>query len=181
MKTNVKKSLILVILFLSGYLTKAQTQSTTSNRYKDNVVDNPNAESDIKVVGDYLKLLVSGDVDKAKSLLAVNYKGYGPSSVDSTTIEQTVNEWVQIGKTRTNQKVSFVNTTFQIKTGITQGDWVSVWGDYNFTEKGKDIKLPFQFTARVIAGKIVFSRIYYDRLYPMQILGYKLTAPDNNK
>jgi ketosteroid isomerase-like protein len=181
MKTNVIKSLILVILFLSVYSTKAQTQATTSNHYRDNVVDNPNAESDIKIVGDYLRLLVSGDLDKAKSLLAVNYKGYGPSPTDSTTTEQTINEWTQISKTRTNQKVSFYTTTFRVTTGITQGDWVSVWGDYNFTEKGKDIKLPFQFTAHLTGGKIDFSNIYYDRLYPLQILGYKLTAPDNNK
>jgi ketosteroid isomerase-like protein len=181
MKTNIKKSLILVILFLSVYSTKAQIQPTTSTGYRDNVVDNPNAESDIKIVSDYLRLLVSGDLDKAKSLLAPNYKGYGPSPIDSTTIEKTMSEWSQIGKTRTNQKVSFRNTTFRVTTGTTQGDWVSVWGDYNFTQNGKDIKLPFQFTARVTAGKIDGSRIYYDRLYPMQILGYKITPPDNNK
>jgi len=86
---------------------------------------------------------------------------------------------MQINKTRTNQKVSFLNTTFRVKTGRTQGDWVSLWGDYNFTEKGKDISLPFQFTARVTDGKIADSRIYYDRLYPLQIFGYKVTAPEN--
>ena len=93
--------------------------------------------------------------------------------MDSTTTEKTINEWMQINKTRTNQKVSFLNTTFRVKTGRTQGDWVSLWGDYNFTEKGKDISLPFQFTARVTDGKIAGSRIYYDRLYPLQILGYQ--------
>ena len=68
-----------------------------------------------------------------------------------------------------------------MKTGDLKGNWVSLWGDYSFTQNGKDLKFPFQYTARVTKGKIDIDRIYYDRLYILQTLGYKVTPPENNK
>jgi ketosteroid isomerase-like protein len=54
---------------------------------------------------------------------------------------------------------------------------VSTWGTYSFTENGKDVKVPFQFTARVKNGKINRSVVYYDQLAIMKTLGFTVTPP----
>lgn len=183
MKKTTKPFLLLASFFFLCSATTLQAQSSSSPqpRYKDLVVENPNAEADMKVVSDYVNALVSGDLDKAKSLMADNYKGYGPAPTDSSTMEQTINGWQENYNRQSNRKVSFVTQTFKVTSGNLQGNWVSLWGDYSFTENGKDIKFPFQYTAHVTNGKIDSDRIYYDRLYIMQTLGYTVTPPDSGK
>jgi ketosteroid isomerase-like protein len=153
----------------------------TKLAYKDAIVDNPNAEADIKVVGDFMKACVSGDLDKAKSLLAPNYKGRGPSSLDSTNVEKTMATWQANYKIHSNRKVGFVAQTFRSTSGSTKGDWVSVWGTYTFTQMEKTIQLPFQYTAKVADGKIVGDLSYFDNLSVARQLGYKVTPPETAK
>jgi ketosteroid isomerase-like protein len=174
MKTNKFFPIVAIIIALFS----ATSFSQTKLAYKDAVVDNPNAEADIKVVGDYVKALVSGDQDKAKSLLAPNYKGRGPSQLDSANIEKTLATWQANYKTQSNRKVGFVTQTFRSTTGNTKGDWVSIWGTYTFTQMEKAISIPFQLTAKVADGKIVSDLIYFDNLSVVRQLGYKLTPPE---
>jgi ketosteroid isomerase-like protein len=180
MKKTIRLSLLIAILLLTVFSTRAQAQTTPSSQssYKDMVVENPNADADIKLVGDFLNYLVSGDLDKAKSLLAENFKGYGPSPTDSTTTEQTINNWKENCEVQSNRKVGFMPTTFRVLSGDQKGDWVALWGNYSFTQDGKNISFPFQYTARVTDGKINLDLIYYDRMYILQTLGYKVTPPE---
>ena len=159
----------------------AQTTPAKQPRYKDVVADNPNAEADMKVVGDFLNALTNADLDKAKSLLAEKYKGYGPSLLDSSTAEQTLTGWKENYKMQMNRKVSFVTQTFKVLLGDLKGSWVSLWGNYSFTQGGKNVSFPFQYTARVSSGKIDTDRIYYDRMFIMQTLGFKVTPPEPAK
>lgn len=174
MKVNKFLSALAIIIALCSTTGFCQTQLA----YKDAIVENPNAEADIKVVGDYVKALVSGDQDKAKSLLAPNYKGRGPSSLDSTNVEKTLATWQANYKVQTDRKVGFVTQTFRSTSGNTKGDWVSVWGTYTYTQMEKTIQLPFQYTAKVADGKIVSDLIYFDNLSVARQLGYKLTPPE---
>ena len=183
MKKTIQPVLLFATLLLTIFATAAQAQSATAPapRYKDVVVENPNAEADMKVVGDFVNALTASDLDKAKSLLAEKYKGYGPSPLDSGTVEQTINSWKESNKVQLNRKVSFVTQTFKVLQGDLKGNWVSVWGDYSFTQDGKNVAFPFQYTARVTDGKIDTDRVYYDRMYIMQTLGFKVTPPENAK
>ncbi len=180
MKKVIQLNLIFATIFLTLFATIAHAQSTPSAqpRYKDVVVDNPNAETDMKVVSDFINALTNDNLDKAKSLLAERYKGYGPSPLDSTTTERTINSWKESNKIQLNRKVSFVTQTFRVLLGDLKGNWVSVWGDYSFTQNGKNVSFPFQYTARVINGKIDTDRIYYDRMFVLQTLGYTVTPPE---
>jgi hypothetical protein len=180
MKKLTKCTLFFAILVCSVFVTNAQAKPAAAKqlRYKDVVADNPTAEADMKVVADFVNMLTSGDLDKAKSLLAEKYKGYGPSPADSTTPEQTITNWQQNYKTQSNRKVSFVTQTFRVLSGNLKGNWVSLWGNYSFTENSTNISFPFQYTARVNNGKIESDRIYYDRMYILQTLGYKITPPE---
>lgn len=176
MRNTIKPGLLIPTLLLMLFTMIARAQSTP--RYKDVVVENPKAEDDMKVVGDFVNSLVSGNLDKAKSLLAEKYMAYGPAPTDSSTSEQTIAGWTENYKTQTNRKVDFVTQTFRVLSGDLKGDWVSLWGNYSFTESGKNVSFPFQYTARVADGKIATDRIYYDRMYILQTLGYKVTPPE---
>ena len=120
----------------------AAAQAQNTSRYKDVVVDNPTAEADMKVVGDFVNALVSGDQDKAKSLAAPTYIGRGPSRLDSANIEKAMANWTENYKTQSNCKVTFVTKTFKVLSGNLKGNWVSMWGDYTFTQAGKTITFP---------------------------------------
>jgi ketosteroid isomerase-like protein len=183
MKKAIKLSLLIATLLLTVLSTRAQAQSTpaTQTRYKDLIAENPNADADIKIVGDFLNSLVSGDLDLAKSLLAEKYIAHGPSPADSSTAEGTISSWKENYLTQSNRKVSFVTATFQVLSGNLKGEWVSVWGDYSFTQDGKNIAFPFHYVARVTDGKIDTDQVYYDRMYIFQTLGYKLTPPEKEK
>jgi ketosteroid isomerase-like protein len=180
MKKTIKVGLLLATLLFTAFATRAQAQSLTASqsRYKDRTAENPNADADIKIVDDFLNSLVSEDLDKAKSLLAENYKGYGPAPTDSTTTEQTISSWKENYKKQLNRKVDFVTETLRVLSGIHKGDWVLVWGNYSFTQDGKNISFPFQYTAMVADGKITADIIYYDSKYIFETLGYKVTPPE---
>ena len=155
----------------------AQTKAPAPVRYQDAMGANPNADADIKLVREYVNTLVGGNTGKAKMLLADNYKGYGPSAVDSSTSEKVVSSWEQNYKIESNRKIGFVAETFRVKSGALKGNWVALWGNYSFTQNGKNATFPFQYTARVTNGKIDVDRIYYDRLFVLQTLGYSLIPP----
>lgn len=170
----------IAMLFFAAISVQAQTNAPQP-RYKDVVVDNPTAEPDMKVVSDFVNALTAGNIDQAKGLMSAGFKGYGPSATDSATIQQLVATWQENYKMQSNRKTSFVTQTFKVLSGNLQGNWVSLWGDYTFTQSGKTITFPYQYTAMVADGKIVMSRIYYDVLSIATQLGSKLVPPDAAK
>ena len=179
MKKTIKPILFFAAFFLLAVFTyKVKAQATTAQpSYKEMVGETPDAEADMKVVGDFVNALTAGDLVKAKSQLADGYKGYGPAPTDSTNPEQTISNWTENYKTQSDRKVTFVTQTFRVLQGDLKGDWVSLWGDYTFTQSGKTLKFPLQYTARVTNGKIDTDRVYYDRLYIVTSLGYTVTPP----
>lgn len=182
MKKTTQPVVLLAALFLFVSLNALKAQTSTSQAsYGDMVVANPNAEKDIKIVSDYVNALVAGDLDKAKSLATNNYVGYGPSATDSATIDQTITGWKENNARQSNRIVKFVPETFKVTSGDSQGEWVSLWGQYSFTENGKDVKFPFQYTAHLTDGKIDKDLTYYDRLSILQTLGYTVTPPPGTK
>lgn len=50
--------------------------------------------------------------------------------------------WTENYKTQSNCKVTFVTKTFKVLSGNLKGNWVSMWGDYTFTQAGKTITFP---------------------------------------
>ncbi len=173
MKTFSLTIMVAILSLLFSTINMSQTQPA----YKDVVVENPTAEVDMKVVSDFVNSLVSGDLDKAKSLLDPNYIGRGPSKLDSANVEMTITGWQANNKRTSDRKIAFVTQTFKVLSGNLKGNWVSLWGDYTFTQDGKTISFPLQYTALVADGKIMGDQIYYDNLYVVTQLGYTITPP----
>jgi len=183
MKTTKTTCLILASLLfgISSTNVQAQTTDATSAYQKENIKENPTADQDTKVLADYTNaLLVSGDLDKAKSFLADNFNGHGPGVNDSATAEQVIATWKENYKTQTNRKVNFVENSWLVTDGIYKGKWAVMWGEYDCTVDGKDVRVPFQTTAHIVDGKIDYSVSYWDNLSIFQSLGYTLTPPKGN-
>lgn len=176
---KVTSAFLMATIMMGFCINSAKSQSTSQDmKYTDMIGNNPNAESDIKTVRDYINtLVVAGEVDKAMSMLSSNYVGFGPGPNDSANLQKTTEIWKQNITQTKNRKADFVAETFNVKSGDLSGHWVSTWGTYSFTQNGKDIKFPFQYTAHVSNGKIDQDRIYYDQLYIIQALGYTITPP----
>ncbi len=155
----------------------AQTPTAPTPSYKEMIVDNPNAEADLKVVSDYIKQTAAGDIAKAKSLLADTYMEYGPGSKDSADVAKVVSDWENSYKVTSNRSIGFVQQTFRVTSGPQKGDWVSVWGTYAFTQNGKSVSFPLQITALVANGKIQRTIVYFNELDIITQLGYTITPP----
>jgi len=172
--------LALLLWVITSTKVQAQNKDATAAvvHQKDFVTENPTADQDIKVFGDYINaLLVSGDFDKAKSFLADHFKGFGPGPNDSATADQVMAIWKENDKTQTNRKVNFVENSWQVIQGDYKGKWVAMWGEYDCTINGKQVRVPFQSTARIANGKIDYSTSYWDNWSIYQSLGYTLTPP----
>lgn len=174
-KTCTKGLLFAALMMIIGF--NSMAQSSKQPTYKDFIGENPDADADIKLVSDYVNTIVGGDVDKATAVLASDYKGYGPGGSDSATAQDVNKRWKEGNATQTDRKTNFVAETFYVKGGDLEGHWVATWGDYTFTQNGKVVKFPFQYTARVKDGKINRDIIYYDQLQILTALGYTVTPP----
>ncbi len=179
MKKTIAKALLSAAFIFAVFVTPVHAQSSkeATASYKNFVGENPTDDADIKTAGDFVNALIAGNLDKAKSLMADGYIGYGPGSTDSANKQQTLDEWKQNNITQTNRNVSFVPVTYNVKTGDLKGHWVALWGDYSFTQNGKDVKFPFHYVAKVNNGKVEGDRIYYDQFSVLKALGYTITPP----
>lgn len=175
MKSTIQFYLLFAAFMLMASTAKLQAQAQP--RYKDMVVENPTAEADMQVVGDYINAIVSGDLAKAKSLMSDKFILYGPGAADSSNAQKELASWTENYKTQSNRKVNFITQTFKAVAGNLQGNWVSLWGTYTCTMEGKNVTLPFQSTSRVENGRITRVSIYYDNLNLFMQLGYTLTPP----
>jgi len=168
------KNNVLILLLMLSTCVIAQTKTAT---YSDTVTDNPTADKDLQLIADYANALVHNNMAKAESLLSTNFINYTPTANQTRNKTETIVDWKEIHKVRTNQKIQFVMTTFKVLQGDLKGTWVSQWGTYTYTEAGIDIELPYHFTARVTNGKIDETRFYYDTLPTIMKMGYTLTPP----
>jgi ketosteroid isomerase-like protein len=164
------KTSAIVLFLLIGQITFAQNKS-----YKETVIENPTAEEDLKVVADYYDALLNNKMDKVASLLAENFVHKGPSFGKTETKVELIANWKESHKVRKEQKNNFISQTFRVIDGDYKGDWVSVWGNYIFTQDSIEVNMPYQSTAMVTDGKIASLTTYYDALAIYQTMGYKLT------
>lgn len=157
----------------------ANAQMVVDNLQKEGAEMNPNADRDIKIATDFIKaIVIDEDQTKARTMVIPGFKAYGPAMADSSTLDQTLQGWQRTYVSQKNRKVVARPLSFRIKTGPYKGDWVSIWGDYTFTESGKTITFPYTYLMMINDGKIVGARIYHDTASIMTQLGYKIAPPD---
>lgn len=139
-----------------------------------------NKKEDVALVQKYVKAVENLDYKTMDSLLADNYKGYGPAYGDSIGKKQAVANWkynvknlyksIRYNKSR--------NVAVTLTTGNNRGDWVSNWGELHIVYKsGKSVTLWANTVYKIEKGKIVKSFTFYDEADALRQLGYVIVNP----
>jgi ketosteroid isomerase-like protein len=171
------KTIVLVLSFLLMLPITTHAQEEKKKSFNEIVTQNPNAEEDLKAMSAYIDALIDNKLDLAASFLSDDYVQSGPANGETSTKTQNLEDWKEAHTVRTNQKNEYTFNTWRVLDGDYEGDWVSVWGTYTYTQDEKEISLPYQYTANLDKGKIKKAVIYYDNLSVVKALGYTIESP----
>jgi limonene-1,2-epoxide hydrolase len=155
-----------LILFIAICFSIISCKSDTDKKTSENIA----------LVEKYLHAVDSNDVGTMESLLADNYKGYGPSIGDSITKKEAIENWKE-HLTNLYETLDFTQSqiiALTIPEGPTAGDWVSNW--VYLTIKYKDGRGPVHIWVNAIYkienGKIARSRTFYNEADVLRQLGH---------
>jgi hypothetical protein len=117
------------------------------------------------------------------TLLADDYKGYGPSVGDSVTKKEALDNWKYNAENiyESIKYSRYQNIALSVPEGeqAEAGDWVSDWA--YLTIKYKDGRGPVHVYVNAVYkvkdGKIMHSRAFYNEADVLRQLGYEFTKP----
>jgi hypothetical protein len=132
----------------------------------------------------FLQAVENKDTVTMESLLAENYKGFGPSFGDSVNKKEALAGFKYNSE---NLYESFKYNRFQniavtVKPGeeALEGDWVANWAE--LTLKYKDGRGPVilwvNSVYKIENGKIRLSRTFYNEADALRQLGYQFSIPN---
>jgi hypothetical protein len=132
----------------------------------------------------FLLAVEARDVTTMGSLLAVNYKGFGPSDGDSVNKTEALENFKYNGDNlyESIKYSRFQNIAVHVNPGeeALEGDWVSNWA--YLTIKYKDGRGPVHAWVNAVYkienGKIVMSRTFYNEADVLRQLGYQFSLPN---
>jgi hypothetical protein len=145
----------------------------TDNKEKENLA----------IVKGYKDAIETNNVAMMDSLLASNYKGYGPSVTDSVNKEEALSNWKYNSENlyesfKFSRLQNFAKTVKENEE-TEPGDWVSSWA--YLTVKYKDGRGPVNVWVnaeyKIENGKIVYSRTFYDEADILRQLNYTVDPP----
>jgi hypothetical protein len=141
------------------------------------------AEVYIELVEKYVKAVEDKDYATMESLLAENYKGFGPSHSDSTTREAALAAWKE-NIENLYERISYErsrNAAVSIKDGPNNGIWVSNWAELVITYKNDrgTVTIWANTNYQIENGKIVQSYTFYNEADAMRQLGYVFINPND--
>jgi len=145
-------------------------------------VDKTKTEN-LAIARKFLHAVENKDVATMDSMLAENYKGFGPSYGDSVNKKEALAGFKYNSE---NLYESFKYNRFQnialtVKPGeeALAGDWVANWAE--LTLKYKDGRGPVVLWVnsvyKIENGKIAISRTFYNEADALRQLGYEFTSP----
>ena len=163
---NTKMKTLLIITFLSLLFISACSQA-----------DKQTADN-IGLIEKYVKAVEGKDYTTMESLLAENYKGYGPSHSDSTSKTAALASW-RYNIENLYQSISYERSMIAavtIITGPNMGEWIANWAELKI--KYRDGRGPVIIWAntnyQIENGKIVKSYTFYNEADALKQLGYEL-------
>ncbi len=143
-----------------------------------NQLTDKQAADNIGLIEAYVKAVEGKDYTTMESLLAENYKGYGPSHSDSTDRTAALASW-KYNIENLYQSISYERSRIAavtIITGPNMGEWVANWAELKI--KYRDGRGPVIIWAntnyKIEHGKIVKSYTFYNEADALKQLGYEL-------
>jgi hypothetical protein len=140
-------------------------------------------EENMAVVNKYLSAIENHDTVTMASLMADNYKGYGPSIDDSAGKQENLENWKYnldhyFATIKYNRYQNFA-TKVTNENGGEPGDWVSNWAycEIKYKDGKGPIHLWVNSVYKIENGKIAKSRIFYNEADWLRQLGYRFVKP----
>ena len=138
-------------------------------------------KENLAIAKKYVNAVETMNYETMDSLLADNYKGYGPSVGDSTNKAEALASW-KYNTENLYESIKYTNHTelaVTIKEGRAKGDWALNWA--YLTIKYKDGRGPVNLWVNVVYvienGKIKMSRTFYNEADALRQLRYNLDPP----
>ncbi len=169
---NINMKTLLIITFLSLLFIFACSQA-----------DKQTADN-IGIIEKYVKAVEGKDYTTMESLLAENYKGYGPSHSDSTNRTAALASW-RYNIENLYESISYERSRIAAVTiidGPNMGEWVANWAELKI--KYRDGQGPVFIWAntnyKIEHGKIVKSYTFYNEADALKQLGYIFIDSNEN-
>jgi len=138
-------------------------------------------KENLAIAKKYVNAVETMNYETMDSLLADNYKGYGPSVGDSTNKAEALASW-KYNTENLYESIKYTNHTelaVTIKEGRAKGDWALNWA--YLTIKYKDGRGPVNLWVNSVYlienGKIVMSRTFYNETDVLRQLNYTINPP----
>lgn len=168
------KKLIIIAAISIGFFS---CTSSNENREKENLA----------IVKEYKEAVETNNVAKMDSLLADNYKGYGPSVQDSVNKAEALDNWKynaeNLYESLQFSRIQNIAKTVGENEEAEPGDWVITWAF--LTIKYKDGRGPVNLWVnveyKIENGKIAQSRTFYDEADVLRQLNYTIEPPVANQ
>jgi len=180
MRTFNTLSKSLIVLFMVGILiVSCKQQAEESVAVMEETVEksraydiSSNEEAHIDMAVNYINAIMANDTALARTFVADSYWDFGPGAKDSVALDDFLAGVIARSANRTDQDAGvFINNALVVNEGPLAGEWVSVWGNYSAKEGDYSYDVPWHRVFRFEEGKIVLSRVWYDRLSPSLDMG----------
>ncbi len=142
-----------------------------------------NTVENINVIEKYVAAVEAKDYSTMEVLLAENYKGYGPSHIDSTTKIEALAAW-KYNTENLYESISYERSRIvavDVPSGPNKGEWVANWAELKITYKDGSgpVIIWANSTYNIENGKIVKSYTFYNEADALRQLGYKYIHKDD--
>jgi limonene-1,2-epoxide hydrolase len=178
--------LVTSLLSCSSSADKTPSADTVSVADKTPPARKPSDEN-LALVDKFFKAIESQDTAAMSSLMADNYKGYGPSVGDSAGKWEILENWKynfdHFYASIKYDRYQNIASTIAENEDAEPGEWVSNWAYCSV--KYKDGRGPVYIWVnsvyKIENGKILKSRVFYNEADWLRQLGYRLIKPIRKK
>ncbi len=192
------KQFILFTLITAGMLSCNSSADKTSSSDKTPPADtasaavktpspNQHSEENLALVNKFLAAIESRDTAAMSSLMADNYRGYGPSIGDSAGKSEILGNW-KYNFDHYYATIKFdhyqnIASTVAENNNVEPGEWVSNWSycSVKYKDGRGPIYLWINSVHKIENGKIQMSRTFYNEADWLRQLGYKFIKPIKKK
>jgi Domain of unknown function (DUF4440) len=145
------------------------------------------SEENLALINKYFTAIQNHDTAAMSSLMAENYKGYGPSIGDSAGKSEILENWKynfdHYYASITYTRYQNIASTISENNDAEPGDWVSNWSycSVKYKDGRGPIYLWINSVYKIENGKILKSRVFYNEADWLRQLGYRFIKPIKKK
>ena len=136
-----------------------------------------NSAENIALIEKYVAAVEAKDYETMETMLAENYRGYGPSYTDSTTRTEALASWKENSE-NLYESIYYERSQIvavNVPSGPNKGEWIANWAELII--KYKDGRGPVTIWAnsnyKIEDGKIVKSYAFYNEADVLRQLDYE--------